>query len=410
MPGGSRLRDTHLTMRASLFAAALLFAAQVPAQEPNTLMPAEVRDGWILLWDGKTEFGWEWHGDAVWSFRNGVIKADSGEAGWLGTTTTFGDFHLKLEFRTAADGNSGVFLRSAREGEPHRTGYELQIYDDQPQGFNTGSLVFYEKAPPAKLKPEVWNTYDIVVEGSHYVVTLNGAKVLEADNPTHLAGVIGLQYNPGKPIEFRNIKLKPLGLDPLFNGRNLTGWSKVDRPNRPGDHRWEVRDGVIHVEGGPGQIETEEQFKNFVLQLGVKTNPPNEERHPNSGVFFRGYPGQFWSGYEAQLRNEYDGDPTRPVDIGTGGLYFWHPTRRVIPQDGEWFEYTIVAYGRHISMWINGIQTTDYEDVKPAGANARKQANLRSGVISLQAHDPTTNLDFRAIRAAETAERPIRLQ
>ena len=397
-------------MRTAALAFALLFASGLAAQQPNTLTAEEVRDGWILLWDGETDFGWEWHGDAVWTFRNGVLKVAAGDAGWLGTTTTFGDFHLKLEFRTAADGNSGVFLRSAREGQPHRTGYELQIYDDQPQGFNTGSLVFYQKAPPAQLIPDEWNSYDIVVEGSHYAITLNGKKVLDADNPTHLSGVIGLQYNPEKPIEFRNIKLKPLGLAALFNGRNLTGWNKVDRPNRPGDHRWEVSNGVIHVEGGPGQIETQGQYKNLALQLAAKTNPPSDDRHPNSGVFFRANPGQFWSGYEAQIRNEFAGDPTQPIDIGTGGLYFWHPTRRVIPKDGEWFNYTIMAYDRHISMWINGIQTTDYEDPKPEGANGRKQANLRSGVISLQAHDPTTNLDFRNIRAAEIAERPLRLQ
>ena len=380
------------------------------SQAPNKLTPEEAADGWLLLWDGRTEFGWEWHGDAVWSFRDGVIKADSGEYGWLGTTTTFGDFHLKLEFRTAADGNSGVFLRSARTGLPHRTGYELQIYDDQPQGFNTGSLVFYEKAPPAKLIPDQWNTYDIVVEGSHYKVTLNGKVVLDADNPTHLSGVIGLQYNPNKPIEFRDIKLKPLGMDDLFNGRNLDGWTEVDRPNRPGDDVWTVKDGAIHVEGGPGHLEAPDHFQNFVLQLDVKPNAVSAERHPNSGVFFRGYPGQYWSGYEAQIRNEYDGEPTRPVDIGTGGLYFWHPSRRVIPTDGEWFKQTIIANERHISIWINGVQTTDYEDVKPEGANARKQANLRKGSISLQAHDPTTNLDFRGIRAAEIAARPMREQ
>ncbi len=394
---------------AALFAI-LLLPAVLSAQQPNTLTPQEVRDGWILLWDGETDFGWEWHGDAVWTFRDGILKASSGENGWLGTTTTFGDFRLKLEFRTAADGNSGIFLRSAREGQPHRTGYELQIYDDQPQGFNTGSLVFYQKAPPAKLIADQWNTYDIVAQGSHYKITLNGKVVLETDNPTHLSGVIGLQYNVDKPIELRNLKLKPLGLESLFNGRNLDGWSKVDRPNRAGDHRWQVRDGVIHVEGGPGQIETEQQFKNLALQLAVKTNPPSADKHPNSGVFFRGTPGGFWTGYESQIRNEFAGDRARPIDFGTGGVYSYQPTRRVIPSDGEWFTKTIIAYGRHISIWVNGVQTADYEDAKPEGANSRKQANLRSGPIALQAHDPTTNLDFRDVRAAEIAERPIRLQ
>jgi hypothetical protein len=392
------------------FALVFLFLTASLSAQPNTLTSDEIAEGWILLWDGRTDFGWEYHGDANWTVNDGVLAARSGKNGWLGTTTTFGDFHLKLEFRCAADGNSGVFLRSAREGEAHRTGYELQIYDDQPQGFNTGSLVFYQKAQPAKLIPDVWNRYDIIVQGMSYQVILNGKLILDAYNPTHLAGVIGLQYNENKPIEYRNMKLRPLSLAPLFNGRDLSGWKEVDRPDNPGNDRWSVRDGEIHVEGGPGQIETEEQFRNLVLQLGIKTNPASPDAHPNSGVFFRGYPGQFWTGYEIQIRNEYDGRIFDAVDFGTGGVYFFQPARGIVANDGEWFHETIIGYDRHISTWVNGIQVADYEETKPEGAKHRKQANLRRGTISLQAHDPTTNLDFRDIRAAEIAARPMRLQ
>ena len=391
--------------------AVLLLALSAAASaQNNTLTEDEIRDGWILLWDGKTDFGWEHHGDAVWTIQEGVLAARSGKYGWLGTTATFGDFHLSLEFRCAADGNSGVFLRSAREGEPHRTGYELQIYDDQPQGFNTGSLVFYQKAAPAKLIPDTWNRFDILVEGMNYQIVLNGKLVLETSNPTHTAGVIGLQYNENKPIEFRNIKLRPLNLQPLFDGRALSGWKEVDRPNNPGNDRWSVREQAIHVEGGPGQLETEKQFRNLALQLGIKTNPATPDAHPNSGVFFRGVPGAFWSGYEIQIRNEHDGNLTNPVDFGTGGVYFFQPARGIVAKDGEWFYETIFAYDRHISVWVNGVQVSDYEDVKPEGSNHRKQALLRSGAISLQAHDPTTNLDFRDVRAAEIPARPMRLQ
>ena len=112
------------------------------------------------------------------------------------------------------------------------------------------------------------------------------------------------------------------------------------------------------------------------------------------GVFFRGEPGGFWTGYESQIRNEYDGRITDAVDFGTGGVYFFQPARGVVASDGEWFHKTIIAYDRHISTWVNGVQVSDYEDTKPEGANHRKQANLRMGTISLQAHDPTTNLDF----------------
>lgn len=391
--------------RLALFPALLLLAASLAAQ-PNTLTPQEVEDGWVLLWDGRTFYGWEFHGDANWRARDGVLRFGGDNSGWIGTTTMFGDFHLKLEFKTAADGNSGVFLRAARSGEPHRTGYELQIYDDQPQGFNTGSLVFYAKAQPAKLIPDQWNQYDIRVEGSHFVIKLNDEVVFDGHNPTHAVGVIGLQGNIDKPIEFRGIKLKPVGLEELFNGTDLRGWSKVDRPGRQAEHNWSAVDGMLHVEKGPGQLETEKEFKNFVLQLGVRTNPPNDEVHPNSGVFFRGDKGAFWSGYESQIRNEYQyDDPTVPRDYGTGAIYNRAPAREIIAEDGEFFYKTIAAYGRHISVWVNGIQVSDFEDTRPEGSNARNQARLEGGVISLQAHDPTTNIDFKNVRAVELPER-----
>jgi hypothetical protein len=383
-----------------------LLAGVLLAAEPNQLTPQEVEQGWILLWDGGTFYGWEFHGDANWSAREGVLRVGGGQAGWLGTTTMFGDFHLKLEFRTAADGNSGVFLRSARSGQPHRTGYEVQLYDNQPQGFNTGSLVFYAKAEPAKILPDQWNTYDILAEGSHFVINLNGKVVFDGHNPTHAAGVIGLQYNPNKPIEFRSIKLRPLGLQPLFNGKDLSGWTKVDRPERPAEHNWSARGGMLHVEKGAGQLETEKEFANFVLQLGVRTNPPNAQVHPNSGVFFRADKGSFWSGYESQIRNEFQhGDPKLPLDFGTGAIYFQRPAREIVAKDGEFFYKTIAAYERHVSVWVNGIQVSDFEDTRPEGKSARNQARLAGGVFSLQAHDPTTNIDFKDIRAGELPRR-----
>jgi len=372
----------------------------------NKLTPKEIADGWILLWDGESTFGWESHGGAEWKVSGGALVADSPQAGWLGTATAFGDFVLKAEFRAAADGNSGIFLRSAREGAPHQTGYELQIFDTQPAGYNTGSLVNYVKATPAKIVPGQWNRFEVTAQGDRFVVLYNGKKVLDARDSKHAAGVIGLQYNQGKKIEFRNLKLRPLNLKPIFNGKDLTGWAKVDRPNVKAPPEWSVKNGAIHVEKGPGQLETEATWDDFVFQLDIRTNAQGPDHHPNSGVFFRGDPGKFWSGYESQIRNEYKGgDRTAPVDFGTGGVYHFQPTRRVVSNDNEFFTKTIVAHGRQISVWINGIQVSNYRDAREEGADARKQARLATGTISLQAHDPTTNLDFRNLRVAPLPKR-----
>ena len=372
---------------------------------PNRLSPQEVRQGWILLWDGETTFGWEALGEAEWQTGNGVLSAASGNSGWLATNGQFADYLLKLEYRTASDGNSGVFLRSLKEGAPHETGYELQICDSHPS-YTTGSLVNHLKAKPVATDPDRWQSYEISIHGDHFVVWLNGEQILDARTEAHRTGHIGLQYNQGKSIEFRNIKLKPLGLEPIFDGESLQGWRKVDRPDKPMPHQWSVKEGRIHVEKGAGQLETERAFKDFVFQLDIRTNAPDADTHPNSGVFFRGDPGGFWTGYESQIRNQFEkGDRTKPVDFGTGGLYFYHPARRVVPSDGEFFTKTITAKGRHIAVWVNGYPVTDFVDRRAEGDNARREARLQGGTFSLQAHDPTTNLDFRNLRAVELPER-----
>ena len=49
--------------------------------------------------------------------------------GWS-TDASFSDYILKLEFRGSEKVNSGVFLRSQEEAQPHRTGYEIKADDD----------------------------------------------------------------------------------------------------------------------------------------------------------------------------------------------------------------------------------------------------------------------------------------
>ncbi|HRZ93434.1 MAG TPA: hypothetical protein P5022_11050, partial [Candidatus Paceibacterota bacterium] len=72
--------------------AGLLIGGSLPAAagEPNTLTPQELSDGWILLFDGNTLFGWKSVGNAQWVVRDSAIESRSG-AGFLETTTEFAD-------------------------------------------------------------------------------------------------------------------------------------------------------------------------------------------------------------------------------------------------------------------------------------------------------------------------------
>jgi len=201
-------------MRPALF---LLFALAAPGQT------------WTPLFDGKTLNGWTPRatfsapGTGDWSVRDGAIYCGGKEPGWLSTDASFRDFRLQLEFKGPADVNSGVFLRSQKEGQPHVTGYELQIWDMQPQGYLTGSLVGSVKAGPAKIKANEWNQFDITARGDHFLVKLNGQTVLDAREGQHREGHIGFQCQPKQTIWFRDIRVQRL------EGAGLTAGDVVRR-------------------------------------------------------------------------------------------------------------------------------------------------------------------------------------
>lgn len=183
---------------------------------PLTLLSAAlaVAQPWTPLFDGKTLNGWQARattaapGTGDWKVADGALQCGGGQPGWIATNATFGDFRLQIEFKGAATVNSGVFLRSKKEGEPHVTGHELQIWDMQPAGYLTGSLVGSVKAQPTKIKADAWNQFDITARGDHFVVKLNGQTVLDAKDAKHAEGVIGLQCQPKQAIAFRNIRLQ----------------------------------------------------------------------------------------------------------------------------------------------------------------------------------------------------------
>ena len=167
---------------------------------------------WQPLFDGKTLNGWEAHGTPEdWQAKDGTLACAATKPSWLGTTASFSNYVLELEFRGAEKVNSGVFLRSQKEGQPHITGYELQIWDYQPAGYNTGSLVGTAKAEPVKILPDQWNRYHITADGDHFVIVLNGKTLLDTHDSKHSAGVIGFQCQPGNPIAFRDVRVREIG-------------------------------------------------------------------------------------------------------------------------------------------------------------------------------------------------------
>jgi hypothetical protein len=376
-------------------------ASPLVAAEHNVLTTEEIADGWILLFDGESLFGWEAATKADWQVADGAIVVSSGEPGLLNTTSRFADYVLKLDFRSAKGTNSGVFLRTVtKPANPKQGCYELNIADFGTSPFATGSLVSRgEKAKVAEnLDSEDWQSFEVTCKGRQITVKVDGRQVLdyteELDREPTLIGHIGLQLNSGK-VEFRNVKLKPLGQQPLLNGKDLSGWAR--HPDLKNAFTVDA-DGVLHARGGKSQLESTTKFGDFTLQMAARANVARA----NSGLFFRSIPGEVMNGYECQLQNAYGADGKQnPVDCGTGGICRRAIARKLVAKDGEWFYLTLVTGGPHMAAWVNGYQVSDFTDTRKPHANPRNGLRTDAGTFILQAHDDTTDFSFRDIRAVE---------
>jgi hypothetical protein len=172
---------------------------------------------------------------AGWTFEGKELVAKKHDTLW--TKESYGDFILDLEFKVAAEANSGIFLRS---GDIKNTlaALEIQVHENA-DGSKYGMVAaLYDAMPPSKkaAKPTgEWNHFTITCKGSKLTVLFNGETVIDAnlDNWSEVGknpdgtpnkfkkalkdfsrkGPIGLQGLHGKaqaPVYYRNLKIKDL--------------------------------------------------------------------------------------------------------------------------------------------------------------------------------------------------------
>lgn len=369
----------------------------------NPLSQEQRAEGWLSLFDGQSLFGWESTSEDIdWRVEDGAIVAEQGPIGFLLTKVPYADYELVCEYRMEPGGNSGLFLRCDNPpGDISTECYEINIADEHPDGFTTGSLVNRQKLDAPVERSADWNSFRIVVDGSRVSIAHNGESLIDYDAAGKVApvGRIGLQKNAGK-IEFRQVLVRPLNLQSLFHGEDLSGWRQV-----PGSKsEFTVEDGAIHVKNGPGFLETEQTYTNFLFQSQVFSHA----QELNSGFFFRAMPGTEEApsnGYEYQIHNGFEGDDrSRPSNAGTGAIFRRVDARYVVANDQEWFTATLIANGPRIACFVDGYQVVDWEDTRKPDPNPRRGLRLEGGHLSLQGHDPTTDLSFRNLRIAEFPE------
>ncbi len=189
------------------------------------------------------------------------------------------------------------------------------------------------------------------------------------------------------PAAWSADKETPEGFEPLFNGKDLTGW----KVNKGGNMKvWGAEDGILYVQGaGGGWLMTEKEYADFDLQLEYKVPEKG-----NSGVALRspmeGDPA--YAGMEIQILDDvwhkanYKG--LRRTQL-TGSIYdVVPPSKEAIKPVGEWNKMHIIAKGRHVTVELNGtkIVNANLDDHKN---RADKHPGLlrEKGHLGLQSHD-----------------------
>ena len=193
---------------------------------------------------------------------------------------------------------------------------------------------------------------------------------------------------------------------PLFNGKNLDGWVKVNTA----PSTWTVKDGMIICSGKPtGEMRTKRMYQNFIMEVEWR----HMKARGNAGIFVwadditaRGQP--FHRGVEVQvLENSYGntrghtthgdifpihGAKMTPIN-GRGGSRAF-PTENRSKPTPEWNHYRITCNDGTISLAVNGKVVTNGKNASP-----------RKGYICLESEGGIVH--YRNLKIRELPDTPL---
>jgi hypothetical protein len=218
----------------------------------NVLTEEQQKEGWQLLFDGQTTKGWHKYGGSpvgsAWKVADGTLYLDTADkkdwqikdGGDIVSDSAYDNFHLKLEWKIAKDGNSGIIFYihedTAKYEWPWNTGPEMQVLDNNghPDSkiikHRAGDLYDLISCSKETVKPAgEWNLAEIKSLNGKLELSLNGEVVVSttlwddawkkliagskfAKMPgfgTYQKGKIGLQDH-GNMVWYRNVMIRKL--------------------------------------------------------------------------------------------------------------------------------------------------------------------------------------------------------
>jgi hypothetical protein len=227
--------------------------SQKDVTDNNSLTKAQIKNGWELLFDGKTTKGWHKFGGApigaAWKVGDGTLYLDTAvkkdwqikNGGDISSEEEFENFDLKLEWKISPKGNSGIMFYVHEDSSKYKycweTGPEMQILDNiaapdnKRENHLAGALYdLIGTADNSNPKPVgEWNQAEIICVNGKLDLYLNGVNIVSTtlwndswkkmvanskfksmpDFCTYKKGHISLQDH-GNAVWFRNIMIRRL--------------------------------------------------------------------------------------------------------------------------------------------------------------------------------------------------------
>lgn len=233
------------TMRILSIAIAFCLAFSLTSRAQNTLTAQEKKDGWKLLFDGKTTKGWHVYlnksNGAAWKATDGSLSFDPQAEGKgdLLSDGEYENFELSVDWKVEEGGNSGIIflaVESPKYEHAWHTGPEMQCLDNDrhPDGkipkHRAGNLYDLIASKQESVKaPMEWNTAKIICNKGHLELWLNNVLQVETTmfTPEWAAMIKGSKFvkypdfgtarkghlmlqDHGNKVWFRNIRIREL--------------------------------------------------------------------------------------------------------------------------------------------------------------------------------------------------------
>jgi azurin len=284
-----------------IFCALFGFGCSSNTERQNKLSNQEEKEGWTLLFDGKTLNGWHLFNrgniPSAWSVDSGMLicnpHAKNVKHGDLVTDKVYQDFDLVFDWKISRAGNSGLFVNVQERpdlGTTFSTGPEYQLLDDRNVEPGYLNNLSHKAAAIFGVVPNVsntvpksgdWNRSRILQQNGELTFWLNGVLTvrvdLRSDDWKRLVASSSLSKYPDfgaavnghlalqdwtNGVAFRNIKLKELGQS--TGGPSAPGESQaiVDSMERatPGAERQQFTD-TIDLQANENMRFNKELFK-----------------------------------------------------------------------------------------------------------------------------------------------------